>query len=224
MQVVILGGTGKIGGLALARALADGHQVIALVRDPAKLDMSPRLTSVAGDLTDPQTVREAMKGADAVIAAVGPRANSIGDELALEAGMRNVVAAMTELGVRRLVALSGAGIDVPGDEKPWLDRVASRLVRRMAKHVVGAKQREFEVFSVADLDWTAVRPPLVTDGPPVGYRLAQRLTPGARVRRADVAAALVDQLTDTGFVRAAPFVLPPDDRASVNPRAPRRSA
>ena len=150
-----------------------------------------------------------MRGVDAVIAAVGPRANTVEDERSLEVGMRNVVAAMDDGGVRRLVALSGAGIDVPDDRKPWLDRVASRLVRRLARHVVGAKQREYDVFSAADIDWTALRPPLVADGPPQGYRLDPRLKPGARVRRADVAAALVDQLTDDRFLRAAPFVLPP---------------
>lgn len=209
MQVLILGATGNIGRLTVARALTQGHQVVALVRDPARVEMSPRLTTINGDLGDARQMLEAMNGADAVIAAVGPRANTIDDELALDAGMRNVVGTMTALGVRRLVALSGAGVDVPGDQKPWPDRIASRVVRRLAKHVVGAKQREYEVFSAADLDWTALRPPLVKDGPPVGYRLAQRLTPGARVRRADVAAALVDQVTDGSFVRAAPFVLPP---------------
>ena len=129
--------------------------------------------------------------------------------------MRTVVAAMADAGVRRLVALSGAGIHVPGDRKPWPDRVASRVVRRVARHVVGAKQREFDVFSAADIDWTASRPPLVTDGPPQGYRLDLRLKPGVRVRRTDVATALVDQLTDRRFHRAAPFVLPPNGPSLV---------
>jgi len=48
----------------------------------------------------------------------------------------------------------------------------------------------------------------VTDGDPRGYHLSERLRPGARVTRADVAAALVDQLDDRAFNRAAPFVLP----------------
>ena len=209
MRVLILGATGRVGGLALERALAE-HAVVALVRDPGALQAGPGLTVIGGDIADASVVGGAMRGVDAVIAALGPRANTVEDEASIEAGMRNVVAAMDDAGVRRLVALSGAGIDVPGDRKPWLDRMASRVVRRMARHVVGAKQREYDVFSAADIDWTALRPPLVTDGPPQGYRLDLRLKPGARVRRADVAAALVDQLTDSRFHRAAPFVLPPD--------------
>ena len=210
MHVLILGATGRVGSLALERALAADHAVVALVRDPGALKAEPGLTVLGGDIADASAVGGAMRGVDAVIAALGPRGNTIENERALEAGMRTVVAAMGDARVRRLVALSGAGIDVPGDRKPWLDRVASRVVRRMARHVVGAKQREYDVFSAADIEWTALRPPLVTDGPPRGYRLDLHLKPGARVRRADVATALVDQLTDSRFHRAAPFVLPPN--------------
>ena len=75
---------------------------------------------------------------------------------------------------------------------------------------MGAKQREYEVFSATGLDWTAMCPPLVVDGPPMGYQLSEQLKFGARVSRTDVADALVDQLTDGLFLRAAPFVLPRD--------------
>ncbi len=209
MRVLILGPTGRIGGLALERAVAAGHEVVALVRDPARLEPQERLTLVVGDVREAARVGEAFEGVDAVIAAVGPRSNTPDDEEALALGMRNVVSAMEAAGVRRLVALSGAGVDVPGDRKPALDRIASRLVRRFARHVVGAKQREYQIFAASALEWTALRPPLVTDGDPRGYRLDRQLRPGVRVTRADVAQALIDQLADTGFVHAAPFVLPP---------------
>ena len=208
MRLLILGATGTIGGLALERALADGHDVVALVRDAARLESRERLTIVRGNIADASVILGALAGSSAVIAAVGPRSNTTEDELALEVGMRNVTAAMEAAGVDRLIALSGAAVAVPGDTKPLLDRLASALVRRFARHVVGAKQREYEVFSATGLDWTALRPPLVIDGPPKGYRLDERLKFGARVSRSDVADALVDQLADSRFRQAAPFVLP----------------
>ena len=210
MRVLILGATGKIGGLALERALADGHDVVALVRAATRLEPRERLTIVTGDIAEATVMTGALEGSSAVIAALGPRSNTVEDELALEVGMRNVTAAMEAAGVARLIALSGAAVAVPGDRKPVLDRLASFLVRRFARHVVGAKQREYEVFSATGLDWTAMRPPLVVDGPPMGYQLSEQLKFGARVSRTDVADALVDQLTDGLFLRAAPFVLPRD--------------
>ena len=205
---MILGATGKIGGLALQRALADGHDVVALVRDPAHLESRERLTILTGSIADASVIRGALEGTSAVIAALGPRSNTMVDELALEIGMRSLTVAMEAAGVDRLIALSGAAVAVGGDRKPLLDRLASALVRRFARHVVGAKQREYRVFSATELDWTALRPPLVTDGPPKGYRLDERLKFGVRVSRRDVADALVDQLADARFRQAAPFVLP----------------
>lgn len=211
MRVLIVGATGRIGSLALERALSGGHEVVALVREAGRIEPQERLDVLVGDVRDERAVDNAIRATDAAIAAVGPRTNTLDDEMALEHGMRLLVAAMKRHGVSRLVALSGAGVDVPDDHKPLVDRAMSRVVRRFARHVVGAKQREYAVFSASGLDWTALRPPLVMDGVAKGYRLALDLRPGARVSRADVGQALVDQLTDLGFVRAAPFVLPPSD-------------
>ena len=207
MQVTILGATGRIGFLAMTEALARGHDLILLSRRPPTAPRIEHAATIIGDLADPDALRRAVTGSAAVIVAVGPRTNTLEDELALELGMRNLVAAMEAQGVSRLIALSGAAVDVPGDAKPVIDRVASRIVRLAARHVVGAKQREFDVFSASGLAWTALRPPIVTDGAPRGYRLSERLSPGARVTRADVAAAMVAQLDDHSFVRRAPFVL-----------------
>ena len=208
MQVTILGATGSIGSLAMMAALARGHHLVCLSRRPPTTPSIGRASTIIGDVADPDALGRAVTGSAAVIAALGPRTNTLEDELALELGMRNLVAAMEAQGVTRLIALSGAAIDVPGDAKPVIDRVASRIVRLAARHIVGAKQREFNVFSASALAWTALRPPIVTDGAPRGYRLSERLGPGARVTRADVAAAMVAQLDDDSFVRRAPFVLP----------------
>jgi putative NADH-flavin reductase len=208
MRVLIIGATGRIGRFATLRALDAGHEVVALLRDPEGADVPEGVDARPGDLRDPATVQDGLVGTDAVICAVGVRANTEGDELELERGVRNLVVAMRTVRVDRLVTLSGAGVDVPGDHKPVVDRMMSRLVRFFAGHVVGAKQREYEILAASNLTWTALRPPLVVDGTARGYRLATELRPGVRVTRADVGQALVDQLGATDFVRAAPFVLP----------------
>ena len=208
MRVLVLGSTGRIGSLALDGALSHGHEATVLVRDGSQVDQRNGLTVVVGDVRDELAIGTALRDVDAVIAALGPRSNTSAEEDGLALGMQNVVAAMVGGGIPRLVALSGAGVDVPGDRKPLLDRFMSRVVRQFARHVVGAKEREFEIFAASELEWTALRPPLVTDGSARGYRLDLSLQPGARVTRADVAQALVDQLADRTFIRAAPFVLP----------------
>jgi putative NADH-flavin reductase len=206
-RVTILGATGKIGSAALSAARAADLPVTVLTRDPASGLAGVRI--VVGSLVDRGALTDALAESDAVIAAVGPRHNHAADADAVEAGMRMLTQAMDQAGVLRLVALSGAGIEVPGDDKPLIDRALSRFVRVAARHVVAAKQREYAVFSATDLEWTALRPAIVQDGSARGYRLSAALTPGSRTTRADVGQALVDQLTDRTFIRASPFVLPP---------------
>lgn len=208
MRVTILGATGRIGSIVLADALVAGHTVAILTRRPVAAKVANGVSVVQGDITNAAAIVRAIDGSDAVVAALGPRTNSLDAEKELELGMRNLVGAMTEVGVSRMIALSGAAVDVPGDAKPVVDRVVSRFVRLAARHVVGAKQREFAVFAASDLEWTALRPAIVTDGDSREYQLSDALQPGARVTRLAVAAAMVAQLEDRMFVRKAPFVLP----------------
>lgn len=208
MRLTILGATGRIGSLVLTGALTAGHEVVILTRPTTPTVARMGVIAIAADLADPGAIRRAIAGSRAVVAALGPRTNTLEDEIALEVGMRNLVSAMHAAGVARLIAMSGAAVDVPGDAKPIIDRVASRIVELAARHVVGAKQREFDAFATSELEWTALRPPIVTDGLARGYRLSEQLRPGSRVTRTDVAATMVDQLADRSFIRRAPFVLP----------------
>lgn len=74
MKITVFGATGRIGAAAVQQALDAGHQVTAVVRDPARLgvDHHPSLEVVTiRDLTDAKVVREALKGRDAVISGIG---------------------------------------------------------------------------------------------------------------------------------------------------------
>lgn len=214
MRLLVLGATGRIGRLVVERAAEDGHAVRVLARDAARVPPRVGVEVLEGNPGNSLDAAAAVRGVDAVIAALGPRRNTLRDELAIEAAMGHLVAGMALHEVRRIVTLSGAGVTIAGDRKPLPDRIMSRLVGVFAGHVLGAKQREYEVVAASDLDWTALRPPLVTDGEPRGYRLDTALRPGARVTRADVAAALVDQVEDRAWIRRAPFVLPAATRST----------
>lgn len=209
VRVVVFGATGRIGRHVVEQALAADHEVIAFVRDPGRLAAShDRLHIIQGDAQQADRVAEAIAGSDAVIAALGPRGNTPDQIEVLATGMRNILTGMEAHGVRRLVALSGAGITARGEQKRGFDAAVSRVVRLLSRHVVGAKQREYEIFSATDLDWVAARPPFVREGPLTGrYRAGHlELGPGSRISRADLAHFMVRQLTDDTYLRSAPFV------------------
>ena len=206
MKVTVFGATGNSGRRVVAAALAAGHAVSVLVRDPARLADADGLRVVAGDITDEAAVEQAVAGSEGVIWAVGPSSNTPDQPLLFETAARTLVAAMQRAGARRLVALSGAGVTVPGETKPLAHRLASVFVGLMVRHVVDAKQREYAVFAASGLDWTLVRPPRVVDGPPSGQRRAGDRPAGARVTSADLAEFMVEQLTDITYLGRAPYV------------------
>jgi putative NADH-flavin reductase len=73
VKVTVFGATGGVGREVVAQALDRGDHVTAYVRNPAKLDLAhPNLTVIAGELTDREAVRRAVRGAGAVVSALGP--------------------------------------------------------------------------------------------------------------------------------------------------------
>jgi putative NADH-flavin reductase len=74
MKLTIFGATGATGTSLVQQALAAGHQVTAVVRDPARLAIPAhqRLQVITADVLDPAAITPAVDGAGAVISAVGP--------------------------------------------------------------------------------------------------------------------------------------------------------
>ena len=112
MRFLITGATGKVGN-AVARRLAErDDEVVALVRNPAKArELLPAGVALAqGDVTDPDSVREAAKGAEGVFNCMGLFEQWFADAGVFDRvnaeGARNVVAAAREAGARRVVHTS----------------------------------------------------------------------------------------------------------------------
>src|SRR4051812_15125462 len=95
MNLTIFGATGGVGREVVTQALDTGHHVTAYVRSPAKLtDTHPNLTVTGGELTDADAVRRAVRGADAVISALGPSLDRKATGMPLVDGTRTIVDAM----------------------------------------------------------------------------------------------------------------------------------
>jgi putative NADH-flavin reductase len=213
MKLAILGATGFIGSEVVVRALAAGHQVSALSRRAATLPVRPGLVVVEGDAADQRALARLLAGADAVVSCVG----GTGDLAAIMAGLLD---AMRAARIRRLVAVSGAGISVDGERKPLRHRLLSAVVRSLAAKAVAAKQAEYDVLSASeDIDWVTLRPPRVVDGSPSGKARpsVDASDMAFRVSRGDVAALMLEELTDDRFLRRPVYI------ATSLPRPQRRA-
>lgn len=202
----MFGASGAIGHRVVEAALAAGWSVRAFTRNADRIEARAGVTAFVGDAGDPDAVAGAITGADAVVNALGPTSNRREEVDAAVAGIRNILAGMQHHGVRRLVSLNGAAVDVPGERKPFGGRLASAIVKVFAGNVVRAKQREYEEIAASDLDWTVVRPPRVTDTPAVGRAVPGDRLYSRRISEVDLAAFMVEELDRRAYVRQAPFV------------------
>ena len=210
MRLLLLGATGRTGTELLARAIARGHDVSVLVRDPRRLDARQRPTRLlCGSATDAALIDTAVGGQDAVLCALGPRSplELVHCEL-MRRSIPTLISAMERHGVPRLILLSALGAGESSRYAPRTSRVAFATI--LAE--VGRDKRLAEdAVRSSRLDWTIVYPPALISGSASGrYRHGKELRLGARARisRADVAEFMLAQLTQASYSRAWAIVGP----------------
>lgn len=208
MRIAVFGATGRTGVPLVEQALDRGHEVVAFARSPETVAVThDALTVVGGDAYTGEGVADAVAGADAVVSVLG-QTSSGPDDLLTVAG-DHVLAAMADHDVRRFVTLVGAGVREPGESVSLTGRVMGVLLRLLAGDVLDDAAEHVDRVKAANLDWTVVRAPRLTDGDGTGdYRAGDVSLGFASIARADVARFVLDCVEDEAYVREAPKVGP----------------
>ncbi|MEU5423987.1 NAD(P)H-binding protein [Streptomyces olivoreticuli] len=200
-KIALFGANGSIGSRILREALDRGHQVTAVVRDPAKItETHPALTVTTGDVLDPESVTAAAKGQDVVVSAVGG-GDGPGHVATIKPAAEALVAGVRALGdaAPRIIAVGGAGsLRTPGGSLVWdTEGLPEFLLQIMHAH---GDALDF-YRTVGDVRWTNISPAgTIEPGERTGtYRTAlEELVIGAdgksRISTEDYAVALVDEI------------------------------
>jgi nucleoside-diphosphate-sugar epimerase len=206
MKLAIFGATGTVGSELLTQALDDGHDVRALVRTPSKLpgDLA-RLTVVDGNVRDAAAVKRTLTGCDAVLSTLG--ATDKHDPDVRRTGTANILAAMHESSVRRLVVMGGFHLEFPGDPSNLGRRLIVPLLK-LSKYLMEDTTGMGSAVLASDLDWTLVRTPRVVHGHSNGACRTGilELGPWSKVTRGTAASFMLRCLADSTYVRQAPMV------------------
>jgi len=202
MNVVIFGSTGRTGRRLVTGALARGHTVTAVARNPDKVAVThERLRVLRADVLDYASIDLAVAGQDAVLVALGAD-SLLRPTAALSQGVQHIIMAMKKHGVRRLICISAAGVGLQPD--PNLTLFFRHMVRPLFLRNILPELRHMEVnVRQSGLDWTLVRPPWITWGRATGrYRIepGYTLPRGRRIARADLADFMLKQLDSTEHV------------------------
>ncbi|MGX7671318.1 NAD(P)-dependent oxidoreductase [Plantactinospora sp. DSM 117369] len=203
MRITVFGATGGTGQHVVRHALAVGHHVTAVVRDPARLPQAdhPRLTPVIANAMDPEAIEAAVTAQDTVVSALGPRTRA--DTSVCADGAQAIIAAMRAGATRRLIVVTASGHVVDAGDGPVTRTVVKPLLRRYLKRGFADFARTEQAVRDSELDWTIMRPPRLTNGKHRPYRTAidRNVRGGVTIARVDLAHAILAALDDPSTVR-----------------------
>lgn len=208
MKVAVIGATGFVGTQVVNELVARGNEVIAIARNPANVNTSEKVQSIAVDVSNEAELATAINGADAVISTFNAgwtNPNIYNDFLA---GARHIEKAVEAAGVKRFVVVGGAGSlfindvqlvdgnDFPAEIKPG---------------ALAARDYLNEIKNNQTLDWTFFSPAIEMHQGTAGVRKGTYRTAleqpvfdenGRSILSVeDVAVALVDELEQNNFVK-----------------------
>jgi putative NADH-flavin reductase len=156
MKICVFGAAGRTGIEVVHCARAHGFEVVAFVRGAGSNQCFPMDVAVKrGDVMDYASVLEAMRGSDAVISVLGHVKGS--DPFMQTKGMINLVKAMGETGIKRVLSLTGTGARVKGDTPSISDRVLNYIVGMVDPERINDGVEHIKVLRESNLDWTVVR-------------------------------------------------------------------
>ena len=196
MRIAIAGGHGQVARLLGQRLSGEGHDVVGLIRTPEQADdlraagMEPAVISLEDASVD--DVAEVINGCDAVVFAAGGgpesgRARKWSVDLM---GAVLLADAAEKAGVRRYVMVSSIGSDAPENVDAGVFQV-----------YLYAKGGADADLRTRDLDWTIVRPGMLTDDAPTGQVTINPDQQRQPITRGDVAHTLAQVLTSGHAIR-----------------------
>lgn len=209
--VLIIGASSGIGLATTRLALERGHSVVAFARSAGQIALQhARLRKLVGNARKTDDVRLALAGVDAVIQTLGVPANTrmiTGPVDLFSTATTTLLPLMKELGIRRLISVTGFGAGESRSSIAPLQRLGFNLVFGRA---YGDKDLQEQLITQSGLDWTIVRPGVLINTRKVGrYRVlvSQKNWRNGIVSRSDVADFLVRQLTDDTCLKQAPVLV-----------------
>ncbi|KAF9238410.1 hypothetical protein DTO006G1_9916 [Penicillium roqueforti] len=219
MKILILGATGACGEQITRKAITNGHQVTAFVRNAGKLsqDLAPKVQVIEGSITDEETLRGAVRGQAVIISALGPAGPGYKSWNDTYRGVfpsfyTLLLRVMRECGVRRVFAMTTVSVYAEQDQRSVARAALTGLVWAFGRPAYKEFVEIGNTFQShgKDIEWTVYRVGAITDGdegkPSAGY-VGQKGS-GLRITRKCMAIWLVEQAEafPLEWVRQMPYI------------------
>lgn len=210
MTLLVIGASRGVGAEVVKAAVEAGYDVRAFARSAAELPAHDGVTPWPGDATAAEDLAPALQGVEAVVLALGIKETlaMLWQEVTLFSRATSALVPLMEMhGPKRLICVTGLGA---GDSRAALsgpERVGHRL---FLGRPYDDKTRQEEIIQASTLDWTLVRPGILTHNK-ASDRYRVLVEPDSwrmgMISRADVAGYCVKALRDPDTIGTAPVLV-----------------
>ncbi|MES2133897.1 MAG: SDR family oxidoreductase [Bacteroidota bacterium] len=203
-KVIVFGSSRGTGKLVVEQALQLGYMVTTVVRNPETYTLTHKnLKVIKGDVLQLNSFINELNGQDAVISCLGiPK---IQETTLYSEGMKNIVAAMKETPVNRIICISSGAITTPPGSSFIMSFLLKNVLQRLYKPIYSDMLLMEKTLSDSNLNWTVVGAPKLTDGKQTGnYRIVtnQPLRSIPKISRADLADFMITRLDDENMYKS----------------------
>ena len=210
MKVLIIGASGTAGNTIVKKALSKNLELVAYVRSPEKLNhIKGNIKVIKGDIKDIIALSKVMYGIDTVISCVGAMDNSPGQVELFRSGMENIVLAMKNKGIKRLISINGALTKLSTDKVGLYLKMMRWVIPKLVPEMINSNKAQYEVITQSELDWTVIRAGKFSDKSGTG-KISVNLTTqkgfSIGITKKDLADFVIKQISETEYIRKSPMV------------------
>ena len=199
MNILILGGTGRVGNQMVVYALKDRHHVTVLARSPEKIQINhENLTIIQGDVLNKIDIMRAIHGVDLVISALNTDGGTT-----LSESMPLIIEAMEKEALKRIITIGTAGI-LQSRVNPELLRYQSSESKQKTQRAAKEHHKVYDLLERSNLDWTIVCPTYLPDEERAGkYRIERDYLPegGSKISVQDTAEFAFSQIQSNEYIK-----------------------
>ncbi|KFF01217.1 epimerase [Chryseobacterium formosense] len=203
--IAVIGGTGKSGKYLVQSLLEKKYSIKLLIRNPENFQLqNPLIEVVQGDARDYHSVLKLLENCNVLLSTLGqPK----GERTIFSDATKNVVSAMNYQKIKRYIVTTGLSVNTPFDNKNETVKMATDWMYQNYPETTVDKQKEYELLTQSNLDWTLVRLPLInlTDD---SFKTETSLEDcrGKNISATDLGEFLVSQIDDEAFIKKSPFL------------------
>lgn len=209
MKIAVFGATGGIGKFVVKHALEKGYQVNAYIRNPDKLKVKNKNLNVfVGQVSEYDKIKKVIDGCDAVIIALGISMKFGYEDISSIKAHENIVRAMNETNVKRLIDWSTPSIKYKEDKASFATIVPGIMASIFLPKARKVLKQVNNIVINSDLDWTIVRFMAPKDSP-----FTKRIKVGFgdirmnfNISREDIAYFMVNQVESNKYLHSMPII------------------